>query len=391
MADVFISYKRSRREIVDRLAAALRAHGWDVWFDARLTEGEQYRREIETELSSARCAVVLWCDESIASDFVLDEAGWAKAQGALVQARWASVNPPLGFGQQQAVDIIGWRQGVPPLARLIESIERLIGEPGAPTRGPMGSPSAQAKAQAAVGMAQTPVASAASGLPPHLAIQLEQALRAAVAHHARFNLALINPRVRLAAEAARRAELAGLSAQFNALAAAERGEDAARRARAGENGYAVRTYDGSGHRYEGEFKNNNREGLGVFYWHGGTSDGDLYAGGFHAGDSSGSGVHNFAQNENNKAGSLRYEGEWLNDKRHGYGVYTWRSGALYLGAQREGPRTGAGVQSFPDGRRYEGEWLTDDYNGLGVLWSATGEPQFVGEWKEDKLVTPIAL
>jgi hypothetical protein len=69
---------------------------------------------------------------------VLDEAEFAKAQGALVQARWMDVNPPLGFRQYQAVDIIGWRRGVPALTNLIATLERVIGQPDNPTRGSMG-------------------------------------------------------------------------------------------------------------------------------------------------------------------------------------------------------------------------------------------------------------
>lgn len=151
MADIFVSYKHSRRAVVERIAAALRAHGWEVWFDASLTDGEQFRSEIEMQLSAARCALVLWCEESVKADFVLDEAGWAKARGALVQARWMDVNLPLGFGQQQAVDIVGWQKGVPTLSSLIATIERLIGEPGAPKRGPMGTPAYTATAPALPG------------------------------------------------------------------------------------------------------------------------------------------------------------------------------------------------------------------------------------------------
>jgi len=39
MADVFISYKRSRRQLVEVLEKALRDEGFSVWFDARLELG----------------------------------------------------------------------------------------------------------------------------------------------------------------------------------------------------------------------------------------------------------------------------------------------------------------------------------------------------------------
>lgn len=153
MSDIFLSYKRSRRPVVERLATALKMHGWDVWFDAHLTEGEQFRKEIERELEGSRCAVVLWCDQSLVSDFVLDEASWAKTQGVLVQARWQDVQVPLGFGQHQSVDLIGWDRGLPQLTKLITAIEKMIGVPGEPTRGPMGRPT-QAKVENAIELSQ---------------------------------------------------------------------------------------------------------------------------------------------------------------------------------------------------------------------------------------------
>lgn len=380
MPDVFISYKRSRRPTVERLASALQAHGWDVWFDARLTEGEQYRKEIESELANSRCAIVLWCEESIASDFVLDEAGWAKAQGVLIQARLAAVNPPLGFGQQQQVDIIGWERGIPALAKLIESLERMIGAPGSPTRNSMGRPTSQAKAAAAVGSAQTPVSSFETGIRPHLAIQLEQALRAAVAVHSKLGATQLHPQVRIAAEDARRTELAAINVQFAAMHNAELAEQAAARARLGDANTTATTYP-AGDRYEGEVRDSKRSGFGLYRYNSGAR----HAGVFRNNIVEGPAVYTFPLSEN----SIRYEGDFENDKRR-LGVHHFRSGTRYFGEEQSETFSGSGVYIWEDDRRYEGLWSSGKYHGAGVLWAADGAISKAGIWEAGALKTPLS-
>ena len=56
MADVFISYKREKREDVVRIAEALRAIELDIWFDARLQSG--------VSLQSGNRSGVLLCSNS---------------------------------------------------------------------------------------------------------------------------------------------------------------------------------------------------------------------------------------------------------------------------------------------------------------------------------------
>jgi len=68
-----------------------------------------------------------------------------------------------------------------------------------------------------------------------------------------------------------------------------------------------------GRHYEGEYKNNKRDGYGIMTY----QDGSLYQEGSH------------------------YEGEWKNDKRDGQGVMTY----------------------LDDGRRLEGEFKEDAFIG----------------------------
>ena len=86
MAEIFLSYAREDRENAKQLADALGAMGWEVWWDRTLVPGTNFREEIDRQLSAARCVVVLWSDNSLKAQFVLDEADEARERGVLVQA-----------------------------------------------------------------------------------------------------------------------------------------------------------------------------------------------------------------------------------------------------------------------------------------------------------------
>ena len=46
-----------------------------------------------------------------------------------------------------------------------------------------------------------------------------------------------------------------------------------------------------------------------------------------------------------------YEGEWLNDKEHGSGIFTWANGARYEGDFSDGLPSGHGILTWADGTR----------------------------------------
>jgi hypothetical protein len=53
----------------------------------------------------------------------------------------------------------------------------------------------------------------------------------------------------------------------------------------------------------------------------------------------------------------QYEGDYENDKKNGYGVFTWASGNIYRGQYKEDERHGEGEMCWTDGSRYVGEWF----------------------------------
>jgi hypothetical protein len=60
----------------------------------------------------------------------------------------------------------------------------------------------------------------------------------------------------------------------------------------------------------------------------------------------------------------RYEGEFAEDYKEGWGVYTWGAGTLFAGD------------------RYEGTFARDRRNGFGLYSWASGD-SYAGPWKDD--------
>lgn len=77
-----------------------------------------------------------------------------------------------------------------------------------------------------------------------------------------------------------------------------------------------------------------------------------------------------------------YEGEWLNDKKHGKGTQVWKDGSRYDGQWRNGKANGYGRLIHGDGDVYEGEWKDDTACGYGKYIHVEGAV-YEGEWLND--------
>jgi len=113
MNEIFISYKREDEVRVGRLVRALETAGLSPWWDRGLAGGENWRSQIQNALDAAKCVIVVWTNQSVgpAGDFVRDEAMQAKRRGVLVPVMLDKVDPPLGFGEVQAIDLSHWKGG----------------------------------------------------------------------------------------------------------------------------------------------------------------------------------------------------------------------------------------------------------------------------------------
>ena len=111
--DVFVSYKAEDRARLRPLIAALEGEGFTVWWDTHIGGGAHWREDIQQHLDAAKCVIVVWSKRSIgpAGDFVRDEASRARKRGASLPVILDAVEPPLGFGEVQAISLKGWRGG----------------------------------------------------------------------------------------------------------------------------------------------------------------------------------------------------------------------------------------------------------------------------------------
>ncbi len=126
---IFVSYKSEDRDRASLAAQALERRGWPVWWDHEIQAGQAFRRVIAEALDAAVCVVVLWTEMSVESEWVQEEAQVAKARTILLPALLDDVRQPLGFGQTQTANLIGWQgdAGDPKLDDLLRGVATFFG------------------------------------------------------------------------------------------------------------------------------------------------------------------------------------------------------------------------------------------------------------------------
>jgi len=109
MSKVFLSYAREDRATAERLAAALAAAGYEVFWDRQITTGQLWDEVLARELQSAERVVVLWSEHSVKSRWVRAEAAEAAERGVLLPAAIeADVQIPFQYKPIQTVDLTKW-------------------------------------------------------------------------------------------------------------------------------------------------------------------------------------------------------------------------------------------------------------------------------------------
>ena len=102
-------------------------------------------------------------------------------------------------------------------------------------------------------------------------------------------------------------------------------------------------------RYNGNTINGKKEGKGIYYYPNGC----------------------------------RYEGYFKNDKKEGKGIFYYANGDRYEGNFEEGNYEGNGIFYFSNGDRYEGNFEKNKYSGKGKYFYHNGD-YFDGYWIDDK-------
>ena len=125
MADVFVSYARSDKARVAPLVAAIEAQGWSVWWDPEIAAGQEFDRQIATELKSAAAVVVVWTPTSVESRWVRGEARDAADRGVLVPVRFDGAELPIDVRAIHTTNLDGW--GENPASAAVQELLRSLG------------------------------------------------------------------------------------------------------------------------------------------------------------------------------------------------------------------------------------------------------------------------
>ena len=107
----------------------------------------------------------------------------------------------------------------------------------------------------------------------------------------------------------------------------------------------------NGDRYEGNWKNDKKEGKGTYYF---TQKGDIY------------------------------KGYFLNDYPNGKGIYYYKNGDRYEGMFKDGKKDGEGIFTYANGGRYKGSFKNDEKDGKGEYKNQNGQIRYE-IWEKGKL------
>ena len=64
----------------------------------------------------------------------------------------------------------------------------------------------------------------------------------------------------------------------------------------------------------------------------------------------------------------KYEGEWKDNQFNGYGIYYFPDGKKYVGEWKNSCKDGFGEFDFADGRKYVGFYKEDKKDGFGIFY-----------------------
>ena len=123
--DIFISYKREERKTAAALAERLEDIGYRVYYDVRLEVGGDFADELDSKLRIARLAVVLWSTAAANSDWVRNEARFARDLGIYHPVILGAPDLPLDLRGSHAVVLVDGYRPKP----IVDSVLDRLGDP----------------------------------------------------------------------------------------------------------------------------------------------------------------------------------------------------------------------------------------------------------------------
>lgn len=126
-----------------------------------------------------------------------------------------------------------------------------------------------------------------------------------------------------------------------------------------------------GYIYNGEFLNNKKEGYGTMIW----KDGQRYWGEFKNNQMNGYGIIEYP-------GGIFYQGEVKNGRMEGFGEFFWRRNKKYIGYYKNDKRNGFGIYIFKGEELLKNPLKSET---ISEIYGLNGLSAFIGFWKDGNM------
>jgi hypothetical protein len=141
----------------------------------------------------------------------------------------------------------------------------------------------------------------------------------------------------------------------------------------------------NGDMYSGDWKNGKADGAGRLHFY--ENGGNIIQGGeWKNGKLNGKGAEMYNGKGVKMYEGYEYEGEWKENHKEGQGTISYVNGVKYKGEWKKDKPNGQGTMIYENGNKYEGELRNGKPNGQGTMTYKNGS-KYEGEWKEGKWVS----
>lgn len=132
MSEVFISYARADRNLIEPIAVRLDALSVEAWLDTRISPGDDFLEDIHSKLKEVRLVLVCWSPNAIQSKWVKGEAHWAFEHRVYLPVYVAPCELMPPFNLVETVDLSSWANSPndPGWLSLVAQIGHLTGREG---------------------------------------------------------------------------------------------------------------------------------------------------------------------------------------------------------------------------------------------------------------------
>lgn len=142
MSEIFLSYKSEDRERAEKIAQALEADGFSVWWDTEIASGSTYREAISAAIAAAKLVIVCFSrqtEDSKHARWVFGEVDEAWRQNKhVLPVTIEACTVPMEYRAVQGVDLAKWGgdRAAPEWLKLTDGLRLALSGEAPPARPP---------------------------------------------------------------------------------------------------------------------------------------------------------------------------------------------------------------------------------------------------------------